>query len=225
MKHLKTNQTIKNGPGALVLRVFCLFSVLFVGCTSLGDGPYNPGDLYEFDIELQDSLYTFSDLNLKIMESSFFVLQQKVVWEGHYTDHSTGSSSKTTSTTGIVQNENKIWLHPPRIGPLELLEAFPFPEVRFPLKPGQTWKSSINVVSGFKELNGKKVISDYIVIGDTVTPLNSQLRTWEIHARSEIEDDSRSFEVRYQYSPEKGFIWFNYTIDDKPFAQLELVNQ
>jgi len=80
------------------------------------------------------------------------------------------------------------------------------------------------VVSGFKELNGKKILSEYEVIRDTVSPSNGPLKVWEIHANSRIEDDPRSFGVQYYYSSERGFVSFSYTIDEKPFAALKLVN-
>ncbi len=37
-------------------------------------------------------------------------------------------------STGIIENEKKVWLHPPRSGAFALFEYFPFPEIKFPLK-------------------------------------------------------------------------------------------
>lgn len=223
MKRIEVRLPEIDKPKALVLRVYCLLFIIISSCTTIGKGPYRPGNQQEFEVTLNDSLYSFSNLNLKISEGSFLVLQQKVIWEGHYTNHTDGSTSMTTSTTGIVQNENRIWLHPPRIGPLEMLEAFPFPEVRFPLEVGRTWESSINVVSGFKELNGKKVSSVYKVIRDSVSVSNGETEIWEIHASAQVEDDPRLFKVKYHFSSDTGFNFFNYTIDEKPFARIKLV--
>ncbi|MBR6048610.1 MAG: hypothetical protein IKP83_00425 [Bacteroidales bacterium] len=43
-----------------------------------------------------------------------------------YTEH--------VESTGIIENEKKVWLHPPRSDAFALFEYFPFPEMKFPLK-------------------------------------------------------------------------------------------
>ena len=37
--------------------------------------------------------------------------------------------SDNVESTGIIETENRIWLHPPRWNNLEILEYFPFPEI------------------------------------------------------------------------------------------------
>ncbi len=47
--------------------------------------------------------------------------------------------------TGLLQENGKIWLHPPRTKGFRILEINPFPEVRCLLKKGNTWEANILV--------------------------------------------------------------------------------
>lgn len=49
------------------------------------------------------------------------------------------------SGTGVVENENNIWLHPPRSGIFAALETCPFPYVKFPTKIGKEWKEKMKI--------------------------------------------------------------------------------
>ncbi len=41
--------------------------------------------------------------------------------------------------TGIIEDKDRIWLHPPRNGIFKILEYSPFPEIRFPVKLNKKW--------------------------------------------------------------------------------------
>lgn len=43
-------------------------------------------------------------------------------------------------STGFIENENQIWLHPPRWSTLSILEYFPFPELKRPAKCGSKYR-------------------------------------------------------------------------------------
>lgn len=47
------------------------------------------------------------------------------------------------SSTGLIENDKNIWLHPIREGFFSSLEACPFPCLKFPLKIGNTWQDSM----------------------------------------------------------------------------------
>jgi hypothetical protein len=127
-----------------------------------------------------------------------------------------GSSTEAKSTTGIVQTEEKLWLHPPRIGPLKKLEGFPFPEINFPLEEGKTWESSISVVSGFDELNGKVVKSRYAV--------KSTRGLWEISAESEIEGYNKKHTAIFIFDTNSGFKSMTFFIDNELFVELKEID-
>lgn len=49
----------------------------------------------------------------------------------------------TSSTTGVVDNKNNIWIHPIRDGFFRSLETCPFPYIKKPLKIGLKWKDKM----------------------------------------------------------------------------------
>ncbi|MEM6299133.1 MAG: hypothetical protein AAF740_10650 [Bacteroidota bacterium] len=48
-------------------------------------------------------------------------------------------------TTGVVENEYNLWLHPPRFGVFRALETCPFPYLRFPLEEGKSWTDKMSI--------------------------------------------------------------------------------
>lgn len=51
--------------------------------------------------------------------------------------------------TGLIENLENIWMHPPRIGMFRILELNPFPYVKFPLKIGKKWDWELNIGDGW----------------------------------------------------------------------------
>lgn len=47
-----------------------------------------------------------------------------------------------SETTGIIENQKMIWMHPPCSDKFSILEYFPFPEIEFPIKCGKKYKRS-----------------------------------------------------------------------------------
>ncbi len=52
---------------------------------------------------------------------------------------------KNIYQTGLVENEQNTWIHPPRNGFFKALETCPFPYVKHPLKVGKTWKDQLSI--------------------------------------------------------------------------------
>lgn len=48
-------------------------------------------------------------------------------------------------TTGAIENENNVWIHPPRNNFFEILELNPFPYVKAPLEIGTQWKWKLEI--------------------------------------------------------------------------------
>ncbi|MPQ48395.1 hypothetical protein GCQ56_15430 [Marinifilum sp. N1E240] len=49
------------------------------------------------------------------------------------------------SSTGLVENEQNVWLHPMRSGFFGALETCPFPYVKLPLQMGQEWSDEMKI--------------------------------------------------------------------------------
>jgi hypothetical protein len=46
-------------------------------------------------------------------------------------------------TTGLIENDTVVWLHPPRNGEFGILEFSPFPMIHYPPKIGTHWKQQL----------------------------------------------------------------------------------
>ena len=51
------------------------------------------------------------------------------------------------STSGIVENERNLWMHPNRDCLFQILELNPFPYIQYPIKKGNTWEWSLSIGS------------------------------------------------------------------------------
>jgi len=60
------------------------------------------------------------------------------------------------SSTGAVENENNVWIHPIRKGFFNSLETAPFPFIKKPLKIGSEWADQMKIGQGWgNEMWGK----------------------------------------------------------------------
>nr|WP_319398574.1 hypothetical protein [uncultured Carboxylicivirga sp.] len=66
--------------------------------------------------------------------------------------------------TGIIENKNRVWLHPPRMKEFSVLEYSPFPQIKYPFKVGTKWNWSLTPGSNWisKELGvGEDDVLEY----------------------------------------------------------------
>ncbi len=66
--------------------------------------------------------------------------------------------------TNVMEDDNGVWIHPPRSYSLECLELSPFPQIKFPVTLGQTWSGKMYIGSGWGELKGKIVEFKYDLV-------------------------------------------------------------
>lgn len=110
-------------------------------------------------------------------------------------------------STGIVENKDNVWLHPPRNGKLKVLETCPFPFVKLPLNEGMTWNDQLLVGEQWSDgkWKGSKLFDlEYRVISFE-SPSNPKimLDQWiiEATAKSDIGDT----QAKFSFSEEIGF--------------------
>ena len=209
---MKKNKMKYSGISLIVILIATL---TLYSCQEDSNGIYKKGDIHKYEVKIPDYTINITKLELKIESSAFLLFQTKINWVLAYSS-TDGSSTEAKSTTGIVQTEEKLWLHPPRIGPLKKLEGFAFPEINFPIEEGKTWESSISVVSGFEELNGKVVKSQYVVksIGEL----------WEISTESEIEGYENKHTAIFLFDMNSGFKSMTYFINKELFVEITEIN-
>lgn len=87
---------------------------------------------------------------LTVLPGRFFK-QTKVAWQ--FSNETAFIGNK--SITGIIEDENSVWIHPPRSSmPFIFTESTPFPEVKYPLTVGDSWNGTVFIPKGqYDEIN------------------------------------------------------------------------
>lgn len=125
------------------------------------------------------------------------------------------NSTLATIHTGLVENKDNVWLHPPRFSLFRILELNPFPYIQFPAEINKEWKDSM-VISDrwsdplWKVWTGNVDINyDYkIVARNTINYRNEHVICWviESQARSRL---GKSTLISY-FNEKYGFILLKY---------------
>ncbi len=138
-------------------------------------------------------------------------------------------SQKYYSMSGIIENENNIWMHPPRNDFFKILELNPFPFVMKPLEIGNRWNWKLKIGSQWgdfrwKTWNGEitNLYNYQITKKETTTTKFGELKCYII----ECVGDSKLGKTKLiTYFNEKyGFIKLNYINIDGSKTNLELVD-
>ena len=83
--------------------------------------------------------------------------------------------------TGIIENENRIWMHPFRSNQYAFTEVAPFPEVALPLEIGKTWGSSLQIYEGWGEWANSTLNKEYEIVDfEQLEIPYGQLEAWHI---------------------------------------------
>ncbi|KWW30823.1 MAG: hypothetical protein AUK63_802 [bacterium P3] len=185
---------------------------------------YSASTEYVFSIEYHDDDTTYSsfismwtDLNSWENQSN-----QKTLYYHYHADSTTIGIWPITAheTTGIIETSAKIWLHPPRSGHLEILEYFPFPEI----KKATNKKRFYRYFIGNCDFLNKWVWLKYrMVLSDAMEKIywgqkNIPVKTLQGKARTKEGEWS----VLYYYNEQMGFVYWHYNYCDKIIIKLKL---
>lgn len=136
---------------------------------------------------------------------------------------------KNLISTGIIEEDHYIWLHPPRDDEFSILEYSPFPAIRFPVSQNKNWKWKLtpNKYWVNKEYDIKEddvLMYDFNntgLVNHTLKYQNSTIECWKIDAESTDLKNSRSFSGLF--NSEYGFVKMTFTNIDKSIITLELI--
>lgn len=109
-------------------------------------------------------------------------------------------------STGIIENEKRVWLHPPRSGAFVIFEYFPFPEMRFPLRCDRKYRRYYvgDVEGRFKILRYK--MTETCIEGNVFIMGIHTGRSGEWHWQA-IYDSDKGFAFIGAYHPDGRYIW------------------
>jgi hypothetical protein len=138
--------------------------------------------------------------------------------------------SKRNYNTGIIENTEHVWLHPPRYDLFSILEYSPFPEIKFPLKINNSWKWEL--IPGRYWVNKKYNITEdvnlsysYIIkskkMCKTYFSLNN-IECYEVYAYSTNNKYKTNFMA--EFNIKYGFISMTFINIDGGTIKLDLVS-
>lgn len=132
-----------------------------------------------------------------------------------------------SSTTGVVENEKNIWLHPPRDKYFMILELNPFPYIRQPFKKGTSWKWSLKIGDYWKDERWKlwngPITNNYkysIVGKEALHTKLGKLDCWIVEGTAESAIGSTSLTGYFNES--FGFVKLDYVNIDKSKVIIEI---
>lgn len=119
--------------------------------------------------------------------------------------------------TGVVENHNNTWIHPPREGFFRSLETCPYPFVKLPLQLGKKWSDKMKISNSWShekwgDWKGKLLLTyNYEVSGKLILDTSiGKLDCFVINA-SANSNIGESY-LKIYYSEYYGFVKLEYTM-------------
>lgn len=145
-----------------------------------------------------------------------------------YECHTENGKAFSNSMSGVIENENNIWMHPPRDKYFRILELNPFPFINAPYEVGNEWEWTLGIGSGWGDVRWKvwegRIENKYkykITDKKKIKTALGEIDCFVIEstAKSRIgETQLTSF-----FNPEYGFVRLNYINIDGSKTNLELI--
>jgi len=133
---------------------------------------------------------------------------------------------KKQSRTGIIENVEKVWMHPIRDNQFVTTEVAPFPEVLLPLDIGKKWTGTINIGHGWGNWSNKSIATEYEVARrvEKQFPFSKEpINFWEVKAKSSFSFGTSH--ATFLFHPKYGFaemVYQNYLNETITFQLISI---
>lgn len=112
-------------------------------------------------------------------------------------------------TTGYIENESVLFLHPPRHQHYTIIELAPFPEISLPLEEGKEYQKILFTSSGWGDYSQIKFKNKYLIKERLEIEWNNEsINAWNIHSESHSEIGISTAD--FIFDNQKGFIEIDY---------------
>lgn len=125
--------------------------------------------------------------------------------------------------TGIIENTERIWMHPFRDNQFSFTEVAPFPEINKPLKVGNSWTRELQIHDGWGDWSNTTGKSIYKVIAKESidTDYGKIENCWKVESESSYPFGKSDF--LYWYNEDLGFVRMNYRNYGGQYLEIDLV--
>lgn len=165
-------------------------------------------------------------------------LQDEIVIEYKYSDASVAHINKyqlnktaistnwiKSEITGIIENVEKIWMHPFRSNQYFFTQVAPFPQIELPPTIGKVWTDyNISLSENFGDWSNMKVSTSFEVLAleTTDTQYKTITNCWKIRGISEFPLGKS--ELVYWFNDTLGFVKLEYKNYGNQMLNIELKN-
>ena len=210
---------------------FALLIPLFISCNAQEKNKtYYKGRefIYQVEISKDSSIIKTHEIKLKVTDG----LRAKIMTGGQtgiqysYTDIIDSTTNKPlVETTGAIDKDNRVFIHPPRMAYMTFAEIPPMPDIRRNTEIGVNSEGVLSGIRGHGELDGKEIKQvDTIVAKKDVKLLGKKYNdVWIIHGENtNYLDELGRFKVIYWFDQNFGFIRMKYIKPNEEIVDLKL---
>lgn len=202
------------------INILVLF-ILFASCSSNENKLYQSGKVWNYDAEFRgiDSVFHYQ---IQMIPGGSFLFQQKIKWVVSLPDSVKSDTFlfRSESTTGFIEDESKVWLHPPRTHRFKCItQLAPYPQIQFPLVLGEKITGNINMVGNWGSWNGKSTNYELVLTSKEYSSVY-QDSLWVLEGVGNLEKDTAS--VIHLFSETKGFVESTYKNSRGEYFKMKL---
>ncbi|KXX66519.1 hypothetical protein AVL50_31840 [Flammeovirga sp. SJP92] len=114
------------------------------------------------------------------------------------------------ATEGVIENVEKVWMHPFRFNQYTFTEVAPFPEVIFPLSIGKSWTGRLSLQEGWGDWENSSGSFKYKVVArENIGTKYAEIQNcWKIESKATYSFGESK--LNYWFHEELGFVKFEY---------------
>ncbi len=223
-------------------KVYGIFIFFILGSScSLGNNEnddnkiYVVGKKFVFDVTFisPDSFTTRTDMLELLVTDDFYPakIQTAITWSQYKVEGVDTTIIK--NATGVEESARRFWIHPPRVGDMEILSFANFPSIsKSTLKLDEEQRAKTSIESGGRtaiirtykgiNVNGVETKSKYMGMEMIDLPMASRLNCDKIY--TEGKSAVGNIIGIYHFNKKYGFVQFNYKLPDGSKIILRLRN-